>query len=31
VRWHTVLRFLDALDTDLHQFADAIDAAQKTP
>jgi len=24
VRWHTLLHFLHALDTDLHQLADAI-------
>jgi transcriptional regulator with XRE-family HTH domain len=24
VRWHTALRFLDALGADLHQLADAI-------
>jgi transcriptional regulator with XRE-family HTH domain len=24
VRWHTVLRFLDALGADLHQLADAV-------
>ena len=24
VRWHTVLRFLDALGSNLHQLADAI-------
>lgn len=29
VRWHTVLRFLDALDTDLHRLADAITDAER--
>lgn len=28
VRWHTLLRFLRALDADLRQLADAIDHAQ---
>ncbi len=29
VRWHTVLRFLAALDSDLHELADAVDTATK--
>ena len=29
VRWHTVLRFLAALDSDLHELADAVDTAAK--
>ena len=28
VRWHTLLRFLRALDADLRQLADAIDHAE---
>ena len=28
VRWHTVMRFLRALDADAHQLADAIDRAE---
>ncbi len=28
VRWHTVMRFLRALDTDVHQLADAINRAE---
>jgi transcriptional regulator with XRE-family HTH domain len=29
VRWHTVLRFLDALRANLHQLADAIAEVEK--
>lgn len=29
VRWHTVLRFLAALDSNLHELADAVDTATK--
>ena len=29
VRWHTVLRFLTALDSDLHELASAVDHAKK--
>lgn len=29
VRWHTLLRFLAALDADLHQLADAIAEVEK--
>lgn len=29
VRWHTVLRFLAALDSDLHELADAVDTTTK--
>jgi transcriptional regulator with XRE-family HTH domain len=29
VRWHTVLRFLDALGSNLHQLADAITKVEK--
>jgi transcriptional regulator with XRE-family HTH domain len=28
VRWHTVMRFLRALDADVHQLADAINRAE---
>ncbi len=28
IRWHTLLRFLRALDADLRQLADAIDHAE---
>jgi transcriptional regulator with XRE-family HTH domain len=28
-RWHTVLRFLDALDCNLHKLADAISEVEK--
>ncbi len=27
IRWHLLLRFLTALDADLHQLADAIERA----
>lgn len=30
VRWHTVLRFLAALDSDLHELADAVDKATQS-
>jgi transcriptional regulator with XRE-family HTH domain len=29
LRWHTVMRFLRALDADLHQLADAIAEVEK--
>ena len=29
VRWHTVMRFLRALDVDVHQLADAITEASR--
>jgi transcriptional regulator with XRE-family HTH domain len=29
VRWHTVRRFLDALDVNLHQLADAITEVER--
>ncbi len=31
VRWHTVLRFLDALGSNLHQLADAIAKVEQDP
>jgi transcriptional regulator with XRE-family HTH domain len=31
VRWHTLRKFLDALDADLRQLADAIDRQERQP